>query len=147
MDVDAIEPGLDFAEVLSDKVSKCDVLLAIIGSRWLDAGAERGKRRLDSPDDFVRIEIAAALKREIRVIPILLDGTHMPSADHLPEDLKKLALRNGIDVRHASFHSDMERLIRRLRPAEGSVSTPLPASTSAHLHRGQGRIKVDAAIL
>src|ERR1700751_5019725 len=72
MDVDAIPLGLDFVEVIGAEVAKCDVLLAIIGSNWLDAKDEGGNRRLDSENDFVRIEIAAALKRNIRVIPILL---------------------------------------------------------------------------
>ena len=115
MDVDAIPLGTNFSKVLHEEVAKCGVLLAVIGPNWLDARDERGNRRLDNPNDFVRIEIAAALQRSIPVIPILLDGARIPKADELPEDLKELALRNGMEVRHASFQDDMNRLIRGLK--------------------------------
>jgi hypothetical protein len=72
-------------------------------------------RRLDKPDDFVRIEIATALRRNIPVIPVLLDGAAVPKADELPEELKDLALSNALDLRHASFHNDISRLIRSLK--------------------------------
>jgi TIR domain len=115
MDVDAIPLGTNFSKVLHEEVAKCGVLLAVIGSNWLDARDESGNRRLDNPNDFVRIEIAAALQRNIPVIPILLEGARIPKADELPEDLKELALRNGMEVRHASFQDDMNRLIRGLK--------------------------------
>jgi formylglycine-generating enzyme required for sulfatase activity len=147
LDVDAIPLGFDFVEVLGAEVAKCDVLLAIIGPNWLDARDEEGSRRLDSEHDFVRIEIAAALKRKIPVIPILLDGTSVPKAERLPDDLKTLARRNGLDVRHASFRSDMDRLVRALR---GTGATP-PAQPAARSRedpmRAEGRIKLDASIV
>jgi len=115
MDVDAIPLGTNFSKVLHEEVAKCGVLLAVIGPNWLDARDEHGKRRLDNPNDFVRIEIAAALQRSIPVIPLLLDGARIPKADELPEDLKELALRNGMEIRHASFQDDMNRLIRGLK--------------------------------
>jgi TIR domain len=115
MDVDAIPLGTNFTKVLHDEVAKCGVLLAVIGPNWLDARDEHGNRRLDDPNDFVRIEVAAALQRNIPVIPILLDGARIPKAIQLPEDLKELALRNGMEVRHASFQDDMNRLIRGLK--------------------------------
>jgi hypothetical protein len=103
MDVDAIPLGMNFVKVLHEEVAKCGVLLAVIGPNWLDVRDEAGNRRLDNPDDFVRIEIAAALQRDIPVIPILLDGAKVPKAARLPKDLEELALRNGLDVRHASL--------------------------------------------
>jgi formylglycine-generating enzyme required for sulfatase activity len=115
MDVDSVPLGVNFIKVLREEVAKCDVLLAVIGPHWINAQDETGNRRLDSPNDFVRIEIAAALLRDIPVIPILLDGAKIPKSDQLPEDLKELALRNALDVRHASFHSDMSKLISGLR--------------------------------
>jgi TIR domain len=115
MDVDAIPLGTNFSKVLHEEVAKCGVLLAIIGPNWPDARDEHGNRRLDDPNDFVRIEIAAALQRNVPVIPILLDGATIPKANQLPEDLKELASRNGMDIRHASFHDDMNRLIRGLK--------------------------------
>jgi hypothetical protein len=115
MDVDAISLGANFSKVLHEEVAKCGVLLAVIGPNWSDVRDEHGNRRLDDPNDFVRIEIAAALQRDIPVIPILLDGARIPKADQLPDDLKELASRNGLDVRHASFHTDMDRLILGLK--------------------------------
>jgi hypothetical protein len=115
MDVDAVPLGVNFVKALSDEVAKCDVLLAVIGPNWLNARDEDGNRRLDNPHDFVRIEIGAALQRNIPVIPILLDGTKVPKANQLPKELEELSLRNGLDIRHASFHNDVDRLIRGLK--------------------------------
>jgi hypothetical protein len=115
MDVDAIPLGVNFVKVLREEVAKCDVLLAVIGSAWLDVRDDRGSRRLDDPNDFVRIEVATALQRDIPVIPILLQGASAPRADQLPEDIKELALRNALDVRHSSFHNDVDKLVRELK--------------------------------
>jgi TIR domain len=120
MDVDGIPLGVNFVKALQEEVAKCGVLLAVIGPDWLTVRDKDGQRRVDNPNDYVRVEIATALQREIPVIPILLEGTPVPSADQLPKDLQELSLRNGINVRHSSFHSDMDRLIRGLKskPAE-----------------------------
>src|SRR5262245_9253849 len=116
MDVETISPGTNFAKVLSEEVSKCGVLLAVIGSNWSDVRDKNGNRRLDDPNDYVRIEIAAALQRNIPVIPILLDGARIPEANQLPDELKELASRNAVEIRHTSFHSDVDRLIRGVEP-------------------------------
>ena len=115
MDVDGIPLGVNFVKVLQEEVAKCSVLLAVIGHEWLNVREEDGRRRLDNPDDFVRVEIAAALQRDIPVIPIMLEGTKIPKANQLPNDLQGLALRNGLGVRHSSFHTDMDILIRGLK--------------------------------
>jgi hypothetical protein len=115
MDVDAIPLGLNFIKVLHEEVARCDVFLALIGPNWLNARDENGNRRLDNPRDPVRIEIAAALERNIPVIPIMLDGAKIPRPDQLSSDIKELAERNGLDVRHGSFHNDMDKLIRSLK--------------------------------
>jgi formylglycine-generating enzyme required for sulfatase activity len=147
MDVDAIPLGADFVKVIGEEVGKCDVLLAIIGSGWLDACDEDGNRRLENPADFVRIEIATALTRDIPVIPILLDGTRIPRADRLTDDLKKLSVRNALNVRHDSFARDMEKLINELRRVQ-SPQQPQPTAPSlVDRYRAEGRIKVDAAII
>jgi len=125
MDVDSIPLGTNFVDVLAEEIIKCDVLLAIIGPGWLNARDEKNQRRLDNPDDFVRVEVVTALRRGIRVIPVLLEGAHVPKADQLPDDLKGLTLRNGLDVRHASFSEDMERLIDGLKDA-GCREFPAP---------------------
>ena len=117
MDVDNLDPGVDFVEAIETSVSSCEVLVAVIGKRWLVSSDDEGNRRLDKPDDFVRLEIATALKRNIRVIPVLVDGASMPRSTGLPEDLKPLVRRNALPVSHDRFRFDSERLtdaIKRL---------------------------------
>jgi PDZ domain-containing protein len=100
-------------------VAECDVVLVVIGPNWLGVKDESGGRRLDNPDDFVVIEIAAALARDIRVIPVLVDGARMPKASELPDSLKPLARRQAVGVRHAHFGHDAEALVARMREALG----------------------------
>lgn len=121
MDVDAIEPGLDFVEVIEQEVRHCDVLLAIIGPHWLGSPDGDSRHRLDD-NDFVCLEVGAALKRNIRVIPVLVDGASMPQADDLPGELKPLVRRNAIDVGHRYFDSDVERLFQVLDRALAPVN-------------------------
>ena len=111
MDVDAMRPGFDFVKQLEEQVSKCDVLLAIIGPNWSKATDEKGQRRLDSDRDYVRIEIASALKREIPVIPVLVNGAAMPAEDDLPGDLKPLVNRHALELRHTRFDGDSAAII------------------------------------
>jgi TPR repeat protein len=113
-DVDNIPPGLDFVDILSERVGQCDALIAVIGKNWASSRYLDDQRRLDDPNDFVRIEIEAALARKIRVIPILVDGATMPRPDDLPDSLKKLTRRQGIEISHTRFDSDVERLTRAL---------------------------------
>jgi hypothetical protein len=120
IDVDAIEPGVDFAEAITRAVTTCEVLLAIIGPHWLDAMDERGGRRLEDPDDFVRLEIEAALTRNVRVIPILVEGASMPDWRDLPESLAGLVRRNAFIVRHESFAYDAERLVTVIEAVIGT---------------------------
>jgi hypothetical protein len=124
MDVDNVPLGENFVRVLTEEVARCEVLLAVMGPKWANAHDTTGKRRLDNKSDFVRVEIGAALQRGIPVIPILLDGAKIPSLDQLPEDLKELALRNALDVRHGSFHADMDRLIKSLNDRWSRGSSP-----------------------
>ena len=129
MDVDAVPLGMNFIKILDEAVAKCDALLAVIGPNWLDLRDKQGNRQLDDPHDYVRIEIAAALQRDIPVIPVLLDGAEIPQVDQLPQDLKELALRNGLYVRHASFHNDMDRLIAGLKTPLGQLDAPSVPAT------------------
>src|SRR6266511_6312114 len=87
MDVDHIPAGADFVAYLNEQVASSDAFLIVIGPNWLDAKDESGRRRLDDHDDFVAIEIAAALERNIRVIPVLIDGARMPKASELTDRL------------------------------------------------------------
>jgi hypothetical protein len=102
MDVTAIPFGVNFAKYITAEVAKCDLLLVLIGPDWLNAQDNDGNRRLDNPNDLVRLEIATALARDIPVVPIMLDGARIPKEDELPADISELSMRNGLDVRHAS---------------------------------------------
>lgn len=121
LDVDNIAPGLDFVRVLDERVAECDVVLAVIGKGWLDARDAKGARRLEDPEDFVRIEIAAALSRDKRVIPVLVGEAPMPQPDELPEALRPLARRNAVRLTHERFHTDMQGLIKALQQALGEI--------------------------
>lgn len=114
LDVDSIGPGLDFVDVLTERVGRCEALVALIGSDWIVSADNDGRRRLDNPYDFVRIEIEAALQRGVRVIPVLVGGATMPKREDLPESLKKLAQLQGIEISHARFNADVERLTSAL---------------------------------
>ena len=128
IDVNTIKPGVDFAEEISRAVAACKVLLAVIGPNWLTATDERGRRRLDDPDDIVRLEIEAALARNVRVIPILVAGAVMPGRQDLPESLAGLARCNALLIRHESFRDDVARLVTAI---EGLVHTPASARAEA----------------
>ena len=129
MDVDAIEPGLPFDEAIQRALNQCEVLLVVIGKRWLSAPAGKAPR-INDPEDFVRREIAAALARDIRVIPLLLDGARMPTAADLPEPLKALARRNALEVSNSRFQADTERLITTVRKALGEPDEVAPQKGS-----------------
>jgi hypothetical protein len=113
-DVDSIELGDDFVEVITRAVGSCDVLLALIGEEWLTITDADGRHRLDDPNDFVRLEIEAALARNVRVIPILVDGARMPNIEELPNTLSKLARRQALELSPARFDFDTDRLLKVL---------------------------------
>jgi PAN domain/TIR domain len=114
MDVDAMKPGMDFSKQLDTQVSQCRVLLAVIGPHWVDTKERAGAPRLDSDKDYVRIELASALKRDIAVIPVLVDGATMPPEESLSEDLKPLAYRHALELRHSRFSADADAIVHAL---------------------------------
>ncbi len=122
MDVDSIALGRDFRLSLQDKLKSCDAVLALIGPNWLESRDADGKRRLEDPNDFVRLEIATALNRNIPVTPILLQGASMPPAERLPNDLKDLVFRNGFELSHLRWRSDVREMAKRLGLGEPEVS-------------------------
>lgn len=131
IDVDAIVPGVDFVLALDDALKDCDVLLAIIGKNWLDSRNSDGRRRLESPDDFVRIEIATALGHDIRVVPVLVDGAEMPAATDLPDVLQPLTRRHAVELSHMRFAMDTDRLARALaQPTRDEEIAPAAVSVS-----------------
>jgi hypothetical protein len=113
-DVDSINLGDDFVDVISRAVASCDVLLVLIGEGWSTIRDAQGKRRLDDRDDFVRLEIEAALTRQVRVIPVLVDGARMPRADELPESLEKLVRKQSLELSPSRFEFDTGRLMKVL---------------------------------
>ena len=132
MDIDSIKPGDDFVEILEGWVQRCDILLALIGAGWVNAtDPKTGKRRLDNPSDFVRIEVREALKRNIPVVPVLLDGASLPDAEELPDELKKLVRRQAQVVDFRTFDADVAMLIKRLKL--GSGAKPIPTEDDRKL--------------
>ena len=118
MDVDAIKPGRDFVDEVRQAVGVCDGLIAIIGREWLTISDATGAPRLNHPDDIASLEIATALERGIRVIPVLVQGARMPAATDLPESLKQLANRNAQEISDRSFNSDAKGLVEALEAPE-----------------------------
>lgn len=125
MDVDSIGPGLDFARVLDEAVSSCAVMVVVIGPGWAEVADQRG-RRLDDPSDYVRQEIETGLRREIRVVPVLVHGAALPQPQELPEGLRPLARRQAFPLPDDSFRSQAQELVERLRPlvSPGAVAGP-----------------------
>jgi hypothetical protein len=117
MDLDTIQGGDNFAAVIDEKLRQSDALLAIIGEQWLTIAGQDGRRRLEAPGDFVRLEIAKALERKVRVIPVLVGGATMPRQEDLPAELRPLALHQAMDLRDAHFHADADLLINLLDKA------------------------------
>jgi cold shock CspA family protein len=131
MDIDSIAPGEDFVEILEDWVERCDVMLVLIGVNWLNTIDPVSKlRRLDNPDDFVRIEVRKGLERSIPVIPLLLDGATMPNVSSLPDDLKALVRRQAEIIEHRTVDTDVQRLIKKINlkagHRSGTASTQSP---------------------
>ena len=113
-DVDSIQYGLDFREVLEESVQQCDAMLVVIGRTWLlpMAGDKEQRRRLDDPTDFVRIETETAIRRDIPIIPVLVHGANPPRPEALPSAIQDLAFRNGLAIRpDPDFHNDLARLV------------------------------------
>jgi len=119
MDVAGIEPGVDFVESIETAVSSCEVLIVVIGKNWLECADTAGKRRLEDQNDFIRLETATALRRNIRVIPLLVQGAAMPPQDRLPEELKKLSTRQSIEISDNRWNSDVNQFVETLTKVLG----------------------------
>jgi hypothetical protein len=137
MDIDSNPIGVDYRSHIDDSLQRCDMLLAVIGRQWLGTGPV-GARRIDDPSDLVRLEVTRALARGIRVVPLLIDETEMPSLEELPEDLKGLKFRQAFRVDSGvDFHHHLDRLCAAIeaaspRPAKGTDSvTPIPPKPPA----------------
>lgn len=134
MDIEAIEPGSDFVDTIDKAVGSCGALVAVIGKRWLEATDDQGRRRLDNPNDFIRVEIASALKRDVRIVPLLVNDAVMPQADDLPEDMAPLCRLQALELSDIRWDYDVGRLIDFLdRHLEAGRSQAEASSTeTAH---------------
>jgi hypothetical protein len=114
MDIDSVPLGTDFVDYVSKEIGRCRAVIVMIGRQWLKIRDRRRRRRLDNPDDLVRAEIAAALRQNIPVIPVLVQDAEMPFGEELPEDIRPLVRRNGIALSHTRWRTDVERLMKEL---------------------------------
>jgi TIR domain len=135
-DVDAIPPGIDFLEHIDGVVDQCDLMLVLIGESWTSIKDAQGKRRLYDPHDFVSIEIAAALEKNIPVIPVLIQGARMPSKEDLPEHIQSLARRNAVEMSDSHWNYDWERLTRGI---DQLTSRPVSRDRPARPGNGAGQ--------
>jgi hypothetical protein len=139
MDVAAIQPGRDFRRAIDQSLNSCGVFLCLIGKNWLTTTDTSGRRRLDDPADFVRIETVAALKRDIPVIPVQVQGATALKPEQLPEDLTELAYRNAMELTHPRWESDVQLLVNAVRPF---VSTPNAGSEPEVIQPGKKSTRV-----
>jgi TIR domain len=145
MDIDTIDVGVDFAEVIREAVGSCDVFIAVIGKQWLAAVDSKGHRRLEKPEDFVRLEIEAALERDIRVIPALVQGAEMPSSDEVPQSLTALTRRNAVELSDTRWRFDLGRLLARLKVLEREkVERATATAQETELPPPEGRTRPEA---
>ena len=154
MDLSSIQLGADFVAVIDNAVSSCDVLIALIDKNWISKTDANGRRRLDDPRDFVRLEIATALKRKICVIPALLNGAAMPGAKELPKDLALLARRQALMITDSDLDHNLAQLIQAIEqelaergepepPPDSPVSVSPPDAFSALLGQARQAIAVE----
>lgn len=158
MDVEGIELGADFVTAIEEAVGSCRVLIVIVGDEWLTIQDAAGRRRLDDPHDFIRLETATALKRGIRVVPVLVGGALMPRAEELPDELRPLARRQAIEISHKQWDATTDELIRALEgmlsdsptiepaPRPDSLPAPLAAPVHQELPRRPWRAAVVAGV-
>jgi len=139
MDLDSIDPGLDFAEVIEAAVNSSAVLVALIGRQWATLTGEDGARRLDNPDDYVRFEVRTALEHGVRVIPVLIDGASPLRREDLPEELHKLARLNAAKLSFDRYQDDADRLLDLIQRVLAAVGEePLAGEERGLLDRKGG---------
>jgi hypothetical protein len=124
-DIDTLLPGEDFVDAIAQAMGSSKVVVALIGGRWLSSTDPSGKRRVDKPDDYIRVEISAALAENLFVIPVLVQGAVMPRSDELPEDISRLARRNAFELSDSRWDYDVGRLIEVIE-SKMAVQEPEP---------------------
>jgi hypothetical protein len=144
MDIDNIAPGLDFVQVLNDEVARCDVVIAVVGKNWLSVTDETGARRLDNPEDFVRIELESALAHKKRVIPVLVNDARMPRSTELPEAMRAFARCNAVRLTHERFRADVVGLIKSLEQVLSEAEASRQAGVEEEAREAKAEQKKDA---
>lgn len=156
-DIEAIDPGVDFVLALEQALKSCVVMLVLIGPQWIDARDAQGRRRLDSPFDWIRTEIAEALRRGIRVIPMLVEGAALPAEESLPVDLRALVRRQALELSDSRWRGDLLRLVevlakvpglRRLTMADapGAAAAATVSAATKPTKAGKGQLWLGIAI-
>ncbi len=140
MDVDGIAPGTDFVKTLESQLANCSACVAVIGPHWAANKGPDGARRLDNPTAYVRIELETALRRDIRLIPVLVDGARMPAASDLPPSLTALARRQAVEVTHTRFGADADELAKAVGDA---IGIPVTARTAGDVKDENPRTLAD----
>ncbi len=140
-DLDSLEPGADFEEIIDETIGRCDAVIAVIGQDWL-APSRDGVRRLDDPQDWVRLELAHALRRKVRVVPALVEGAQVPSASELPEDLRALTRRHAVELSEGAWGSQVGQLIDSLVRARVPSPVGERAAWSVHVRNISPRERV-----
>lgn len=139
-DIDSMRPGADFVEVIETTIERCDAMVVVVGRGWLDPGPGSSRPRIHDAEDWVRIELARALERDIPVVPVLVDGAAMPSPETLPSDIRPLTRRHAVTLTESAWTAQVDQLLdalgasdpgRRRRPrksapgkAKASVAPP-----------------------
>ena len=147
MDVDTIALGRDFRETVRHRLASSEIMLALVGRDWVAIKDASGRKRLDDPDDFVRLEIENALRRGIPVIPVLVQGAQMPTIDQLPQEIRNFTFRNAFELSHSRWESDVHELLRRLAldrldsraPFESFPARPRPDGWSLGAFKRSGK--------
>lgn len=139
MDIDTIAPGQDFVQVIEAALVDCEIVLVLIGPNWLNARDKRKRRRLDNPDDFVRMEIEGALSRGLRVLPVLVGGAEIPSSRELPPSLALLARRHAFDVSDRRWRYDVQALLAALLVQSKALANAVAAGSPGEAHPSEGR--------
>jgi TIR domain-containing protein len=146
LDLDRISAGLDFAKAINLAVGSCDVLIAVIGNKWLSVvDAETGENRLKNHDDYVRLEIEAALNRDVRVIPVLVAGGAIPISQELPQSLVPLTRRNALEMSDTHWDYDIDRLLDALSRIEREKKASLKPERARQAAEDERRTRAAAA--
>lgn len=148
IDIDTIQPGEDFVSVLEKAVSSCAVLVAVIGRYWLSS-SDKGGRRIEKPDDFVRIELLTALSRDIPIIPVLVHGAGMPKPEDLPGELESLTRRQAVELSDTRWAYDVSKLVTTLESTLGRNPgvKPVPDLLKEYCAAAASRLRLLSASL